>query len=214
MRRLPYSGIVALAALLAGPILLEVPAQACDENYPSCMLPELQAVQEQPSADDASDAEDVDVPVVRPAAPRQHQKSHHTAEPRPAHQAATTPPRSQTARRDPGRASMSTLPPWPADASANRTGPTQQQMPPQAGTVVWPAPAPVIGDTSAAAAPPSATADSAVGQIAIADPNEGNTIDLAATDTPAPPDLSWLHGLLAVLGGALAAGSAARLLLV
>ena len=48
----------------------------------------------------------------------------------------------------------------------------------------------------------------------IADAAEINEIDLAASQAPAPNDKSWLNALLAVLGGAFAAASAARFLLV
>jgi hypothetical protein len=50
--------------------------------------------------------------------------------------------------------------------------------------------------------------------IQIADAAEINEIDLAASQAPAPNDKSWLNALLAMLGGAFAAASAARLLLV
>jgi hypothetical protein len=50
--------------------------------------------------------------------------------------------------------------------------------------------------------------------IVVADANEINEIDLAAAETPAPSDKTWFHALLAVLGGAFAAASAARFLLV
>jgi hypothetical protein len=50
--------------------------------------------------------------------------------------------------------------------------------------------------------------------IVLADANEINEIDLATAETPAPSDKSWFHALLAVLGGAFAAASAARFFLV
>ncbi len=56
--------------------------------------------------------------------------------------------------------------------------------------------------------------DRAAGTINITDPNDFNEIDLAAADAPQPADQSWLHGLLAMLGGALAAASTARFLFV
>jgi hypothetical protein len=53
----------------------------------------------------------------------------------------------------------------------------------------------------------------------VADANEINEIDLAAAETAAPSDnspsdRSWIHALLAVLGGAFAAAASARFLLV
>jgi len=47
----------------------------------------------------------------------------------------------------------------------------------------------------------------------MADAAEINEIDLAASEMPAPADKSWFNALLAVLGGAFAAASAARFLL-
>ena len=46
------------------------------------------------------------------------------------------------------------------------------------------------------------------------DSTEPNPIDLAAGDDPQPANKSWLQGLLALLGGALAAASTARFLFV
>jgi hypothetical protein len=213
MRRLPYSGIAVLAVLLASPIWLEAPAQACDENYPSCMLPKLQEVQEQPSADEAPVAEEADAPVVRTAAPRPQQKSHRSAERRPTRPAATTARRTEAVRHDPDPPATATLPPLQTDRRVNRSEPAVPQMPVQASADPWAAFPAVATDTSAA--PPSQIVDSgAADQTPIAQANDVNVIGLAAADAPAPADISWLHGLLAVFGGALIAGSAARLLLV
>jgi hypothetical protein len=49
--------------------------------------------------------------------------------------------------------------------------------------------------------------------VAIADPGEVNAIDLTASDPP-PTDATWMHAFLAMLGGAVAAASTARFLLV
>ncbi len=54
----------------------------------------------------------------------------------------------------------------------------------------------------------------ATDQATIVDSGELNEIDLTATQAPAGPDQSWLHTLLALLGGALAAASTARIFLV
>ncbi len=86
-------------------------------------------------------------------------------------------------------------------------------MPAQLSTVAWPDP-PAASDTSAAATPPPTTVDGAANPAPVAQADEVNVIQLAAADPSAPADISWLHGLLAVFGGALVAGSAARLLLV
>jgi hypothetical protein len=72
----------------------------------------------------------------------------------------------------------------------------------------------------------SADAETAVGEkpdatpktiadhtIRLADATEINEIDLAASQSPAPTDKSWLNALLAVLGGAFAAAASARFLL-
>jgi hypothetical protein len=56
----------------------------------------------------------------------------------------------------------------------------------------------------------SATTDETV---QVADATEINEIDLTASETPAPSNKSWFNALLAVLGGAFAAASAARFLL-
>ena len=48
--------------------------------------------------------------------------------------------------------------------------------------------------------------------IEIADPSEVNALDLLADEQPAPR--SWFHGFLAILGGAIAAASAARFLFI
>jgi hypothetical protein len=50
--------------------------------------------------------------------------------------------------------------------------------------------------------------------VRVADAGEINEIDLAASETPAPTDKSWIKALLAVLGGAFAAAAAARFLFV
>jgi hypothetical protein len=47
----------------------------------------------------------------------------------------------------------------------------------------------------------------------ISDPNELNALDLAA-GSPLPADSTWIHALLALLGGAFAAASTARFLFV
>jgi hypothetical protein len=60
----------------------------------------------------------------------------------------------------------------------------------------------------------TAPATIAADTFQIADATEINEIDLAASQAPAPNDKSWLNALLAVLGGAFAAASAARFLLV
>jgi hypothetical protein len=52
------------------------------------------------------------------------------------------------------------------------------------------------------------------GGAAVADAAEVNSMDLAASNEPPPADKSWLNGLLALLGGALAAASTARFLFV
>jgi hypothetical protein len=63
-------------------------------------------------------------------------------------------------------------------------------------------------------APDTPTADlTAADTVQVADAGEINEIDLAASETPAPANKSWLNGLLAVLGGAFAAAAAARFLL-
>jgi hypothetical protein len=49
--------------------------------------------------------------------------------------------------------------------------------------------------------------------VQVADAAEINEIDLTASETPAPSNKSWFNALLAVLGGAFAAASAARFLL-
>ncbi len=51
-------------------------------------------------------------------------------------------------------------------------------------------------------------------QATLVDAGELNEIDLTAGQAPAGPDQSWLHTLLALLGGALAAASTARIFLV
>ena len=48
--------------------------------------------------------------------------------------------------------------------------------------------------------------------VRVADPGDLNEIDLAAPDTPQSTGKSWLGGLLAILGGALAVFSAVRYL--
>jgi hypothetical protein len=57
-------------------------------------------------------------------------------------------------------------------------------------------------------------ADVDAGGTPVADAAEVNPMDLAASNEPAPADKSWLNGLLALLGGALAAASTARFLFV
>jgi hypothetical protein len=54
--------------------------------------------------------------------------------------------------------------------------------------------------------------DLVANRIRIIDPGELNEIDLAAPDQPQSSDRFWLRGLLAILGGALAAFSAVRYL--
>lgn len=48
----------------------------------------------------------------------------------------------------------------------------------------------------------------------VTDPGELNELDVAASEQPAPANQPWLHSLLAMFGGALAAASAARFLFV
>ncbi len=63
------------------------------------------------------------------------------------------------------------------------------------------------------ATPVTTTADfSTTESFKVADAGEINEIDLAATETPAPADKSWMHGLLAMLAGAFAAAAVARFL--
>jgi hypothetical protein len=54
--------------------------------------------------------------------------------------------------------------------------------------------------------------DLVANRVRVADPGEFNEIDLAAPDTPPSSGKSWLGGLLAILGAALAAFSAVRYL--
>jgi hypothetical protein len=57
-------------------------------------------------------------------------------------------------------------------------------------------------------------ADVDAGGTPVADAAEVNSIDLAASNEPPTANKSWLNGLLALLGGALAAASTARFLFV
>ena len=61
-----------------------------------------------------------------------------------------------------------------------------------------------------AAAQYADASDFVANRIRIIDPGELNEIDLTAPDEPQGVGRSWLYGLLAILGGALAAISAAR----
>jgi hypothetical protein len=63
-----------------------------------------------------------------------------------------------------------------------------------------------------AAAQHTSEIEQTAGKIRVADPAEVNEIDLAAPDEPKRAGGPWLNGLLAILGGALAAFSAVRYL--
>jgi hypothetical protein len=213
MRGLPRIAISALAALLAGLVVLPMQAQAaCDDQYPSCLRPNPQNVQEQTSADDAQ-AADIDAAPSRAASRRGNRKSHRTAERRPARSPAPAPAPvriEKPAMRDPAPATIARLPWWQGDPAQTQAEPAEETSV-QAAAGAWMALAPRNSDTSTPSPDmPESTAD----QVLVADASEVNELDLAAADVPEAPDTSWLNGLLAVLGGALAAGSAARLLLV
>jgi hypothetical protein len=112
------------------------------------------------------------------------------------------------------------LPWWRAD-EAN----AQRQQEKQAESQIYSASAHWLGaplaDGGAASDDTRATAgelretDGVADDVTVADAGEINELDLAAAEAPpAPSDKSWFHALLAVLGGAFAAASAARFLLV
>jgi hypothetical protein len=212
MRRLPRYSMVALAALIAGPILLHASAQACDDRFPSCLQPTAQQ-EEPPAVEEPTAATEADAPSVRTASPRRHRKARRTAERRAARAQATTPRRSETPARDPDPASIATLPWWQGERPPDQARPVRQ-TPAQARAGGWIVPAPPASETTATGRPSAETTESAADQVPVANANEVNELDLAVADEPPPVDTAWLHGLLAVLGGALAAGSAARLLLV
>src|SRR5512140_1864324 len=118
MRRLPQFTTLALVALLAGLILLATDAQACDDQYPSCLRPVQQNVQEQ--ADD-SPAADVADTAVHAVATRRHRNAQREAEQRPARRRAAAPSRTETTALDPAPASIATLPWWQPDPTLKQT---------------------------------------------------------------------------------------------
>jgi len=111
------------------------------------------------------------------------------------------------------------LPWWRADAAqARRFRLREAESPVLAATEAWlTSPFAAIAATDAvqlASAGDAQEVALAADTVNIVDPNEFNEIDMAALGDSQPVNQSWLHGLLAMLGGALAAASTARFLIV
>jgi len=155
-------------------------------------------------------------------------KAKSTARAAPSKKAARTAPAAGTAARsgDAGVmrgqdsiALIAMLPWWRADeAQAQRSRLKEAESPVLAATEAWlTAPIAVIAASDAgqlASAADVGEVELAADAVNVVDPNDVNEIDLAAVGDHQPANQSWLHGLLAMLGGALAAASAARFLLV
>jgi hypothetical protein len=116
------------------------------------------------------------------------------------------------------------LPWWRADeAQADRQREKEAESQVLSATEAWLSSP--LAETEAASDYAQGSADELNGDdptaetFTVADANEINEIDLAAAETAAPSDnspsdRSWIHALLAVLGGAFAAAASARFLLV
>jgi aryl carrier-like protein len=109
------------------------------------------------------------------------------------------------------------LPWWRADeAQAHRSRLKEAESPVLAATQAWlTSPLAAIAVTDAGQLASAAdVGELAADAVNVVDPDDVNEIDLAAAGDHQPANQSWLHGLLAILGGALAAASTARFLLV
>jgi hypothetical protein len=243
------------AALLTGLALINAPARACDDRYPSsCPPPSAQ----EPDAEEAdSSAQLATAYAEQSTAPvRRHRKNQHAAERRPSRENRSAErgqdtterrrveprqdtaerrqdtterrrvePRQDTAERRPDAAerrqnstgSISMLPWWRVDQPDAALHAAQSRSPTIAAADAWLAAANPAADASSAhvlSADENREINLAAAQAPAADPGQLNALDLYAADDPQPANKSWLHGLFAVLGGAFAAGSAARLFLV
>ncbi len=224
MRRLLCTRIIALIALLAGPILFNASAYACDDRFPSCIGPKAQDVQDPADADDAAVASEPETPPARANVPLRPRRTHRATERRRSAQSAASTEGRPSAQSTPAGRRSEPPPRAPEPAPAVTTVPWWLEEAPAAQWTERLTPAPGTGaisterptrDSFGAAASPGAMVDGSTDRPVLANPHQ---VELAAGSVPADPteaaDLSWLHGLLAVVGGALAAGSAARLLLV
>lgn len=185
------------AGILAG--LTVTAARACDNDRYPC-----------PIVSPAPDATEAAKPPARKKASRaarQDDKSRAKIE-RQASQAS-----SHAKPVAPAEQPIISAPQKAADPSAALNNAVDRESPASAAAAAGVVPS----NTAAAAAEPTAVAETAAApstsEVKVVDPHELNELDLAAASTP-PAESSWLSYLLMTLGGALAAASGLRFLLV
>jgi hypothetical protein len=180
----------ATAVLSAGLVLIHPPAQAAPQSAPQ-------------STSRSTPAADADAAQLTPP-PAPHRKAQN--------------PAATVMRGGDTTSLVALLPWWRADASrAPDSDPGQLESPVLTACDLWLGFPFATADAESltvrlSAAQHASAIDLVANPIRIIDPGELNEIDLTAPDEPAGANRSWLHGLLVLLGGVLAAISAARYL--
>jgi hypothetical protein len=209
---------IAAAAVLCGSVtLLTSSARACDERYPmTCAVPAPAAEPE------AAPGEDPDREITSYApnsklrsgaskVPRRNADNTDQSQPKPRAQSQSAPSRTNNRIASAGPAA---LPWWATRGSDRATMPI---------TSTWRGSADIWLSMTEAARPSSvrALSNAENAEIDIAANHVpagtiGRAEELASAELAEPEsyDLAWLRGILAVFGGAIAAGSAARYFLV
>jgi hypothetical protein len=189
------ASITAGALLSAGPALLHMAAHAAPQSAP-------QSVQ-QPAPDAVSP------PQLTPPPTSNHK----------GHNGSGRPASGGNVMRGSDTLSLVAMLPWwrPDESRPPGSDPGELESPILTACDVWLGFPFATADAQSltvrlAAAQHAGEIDLVANRIRVIDPGELNEIDLAAPDEPQGTGRSWLRGLLAILGGALAAFSAVRYL--
>jgi hypothetical protein len=199
-------GVAALgAAVLSGITLFGASAQICDQRFPeTCRVEPNYATASQPSEA---------IATRQKAQPRKHNKKQVTKQRR------EEPPEEPIITGRDTVSLVAQLPWWRVDEAQFAQAELEQVASPVLTVAedIVPAPSYLVHDelvdgVRIAASGELNEIDLAGSAIRIASAHEVNELDLTAPPTKGPANQSWLHYILATLGGALAAASTARFL--